>query len=370
MTDVLFIIYDLERGGPEMRLLNLARNLPADLRMHLCVTSTHLAMQDDFRDCGVPITVVPIKKPWREISKLAAIAHYCRAERIKVINVFDIKGLMVAAYLKATGSAIPVVFHHVASLTELTLRRRFLLRLMLGRAEHCICNSLFSREELRSFLPEKRISVIYNGIATDRFAHDNGVRHNVRSELQVSDSCTLFGIVANLRPEKNPRLLVDGFARLARCTGSVKLLIVGGGSLLESTRQWVAEAGLSERVMFAGYTQDVSRFMQAMDIVVLTSRSEGLPTVLLEAFAMGKPVITAAVGGCCEVVSHDVTGLTFPNGDCDTFFAAMEKLVSDADLRTRLAAAASADIHTRFTLDLMVQRYAGLFRDLAGGTAQ
>jgi glycosyltransferase involved in cell wall biosynthesis len=104
-----------------------------------------------------------------------------------------------------------------------------------------------------------------------------------------------------------------------------------------------------------------------MDIMVLTSISEGLPTVLLEAMAMGKPVITSDAGGSPEIVTHGVTGFIFRSTDLDGFVAAMDSLVSDSALTGQMAAAAHDDIHRHYTLERMVSRYAELFRDIAMG---
>jgi len=365
--NVLFIIYDLERGGPEMRLLNLARHLPSDIRMHLCVTSNNLAMLDDFTACGVPVTVIPISKPWFEPGKIRTIARYCFEHSIDIVNVFDIKGLIVAGFLKISGSGIPVLFHHVGSFEALSRRRYLFLRFMLGRADYFVCNNEFSRGELHSLVTTERIFVVHNGIDTDRFALDREIRIQTRSYLKVDDNCILLGIVANLRPEKNPQLLVDGFSQLAGRHANVKLLIVGGGSLLEWTKGRVAESGLSGRVIFTGYTSEVTTFMQAMDIMVLTSISEGFPTVLIEGMAMGMPVVTSDAGGCSEIVNHGVTGLIFKSGDTGGFVAAAGSLVSDAPLAREIAERGHEQVHSRFTMKRMVERYADHFRKIAGG---
>ena len=91
--NLLFIIYDLERGGPEMRLLDFAKHFPDDLKMHICVTSTNLSLLEKFQEYGIDIKIIPIAKPYFEVNKIFRIYNYIIENRICIINSVDIKAL-------------------------------------------------------------------------------------------------------------------------------------------------------------------------------------------------------------------------------------------------------------------------------------
>jgi glycosyltransferase involved in cell wall biosynthesis len=126
----------------------------------------------------------------------------------------------------------------------------------------------------------------------------------------------------------------------------------------------VRELNLQERVIFAGYQAEPQRFYQALDVFALSSRHEGLPLALLEAWAAGLPVVVPAVGGIAKVVAHEATGLLFPREDEGALAAAMGRVMRDAALAGRLANAGRELVRRDYSLARMADEYERHYREL------
>ena len=130
-------------------------------------------------------------------------------------------------------------------------------------------------------------------------------------------------------------------------------------SRLERTAQ---ELGVSDRVFFAGWQTDLSTWLSALDVFVLTSNSEGLPLGALEAMAAGLPVVTTPVGDLPEVVAEGRSGFLVPVGNVEAMARAITRLVDDDSLRCRMGAQAREDVCKRYNQRSMVENYMELYR--------
>jgi glycosyltransferase involved in cell wall biosynthesis len=160
------------------------------------------------------------------------------------------------------------------------------------------------------------------------------------SELRV-------GMIGRLAPWKGQHIFLDAFARAlpqpGACAVVVGAALFGEERYADELRSQVSALGLDGRVDFRGFRDDIGAELAALDIVVHASVSaEPFGQVVVEAMAMGLPVIAAAAGGPAEIVDHEVTGLLFPPGDIDALARALARLASDAGLRASLGAAGLA----------------------------
>jgi glycosyltransferase involved in cell wall biosynthesis len=127
-------------------------------------------------------------------------------------------------------------------------------------------------------------------VELERFAFDPSVRARVRGDLKLEDACVV-GHVGRFAYQKNHEYLLDAFAAMRRRVENARLLLVGEGVLFDEIRAKAARLGLEKDVIFYGASNDVGKLMQAMDLLVLPSRFEGLPVVGVEAQAAGLPVL-------------------------------------------------------------------------------
>jgi glycosyltransferase involved in cell wall biosynthesis len=361
--NLLFIIYDLERGGPEMRLLDFAKHFPDDLKMHICVTSNNLALLKRFQNCNVRITVLPISKPYLEFGKILSIYKYVKDNRISIINSFDLKSLLISVFIKIIGrGSIKTVFHVVNSLNNFTRRQTILFRSCVKLIDTFVCNSLFSKHLIESkYLSKGNTEVIYNGVDTSYFRQNRDLKIRFREELNIAENEIVMGTIANFRKEKNYPFLIDAFRTLLNKYQQVRLLCVGGGKDLEKTKRVVNAYGLGKKVIFTGYTEDVFRYLNVLDIFVLCSSCEGSPNVLLQAMSMGVPVVCSSVGGCPEIIEHLESGILFAPNNKDEFLNGVVRLIEDHKLSAKLAHKAHIMVNEKFALSSMIENYSKLY---------
>lgn len=191
---------------------------------------------------------------------------------------------------------------------------------------------------LLRFLPMPPVEVLIHGI------HLASVRHferpqEVRSELGISESDFVIGTIANMKPQKGLEYLIKSVA-LLHPSLNVRLVIVGDGQLNESLKSLSSSLELGNRVTFAGYRPDAVRIATAFDVFVLSSTIEGLPIALIEALALGKPVIVTNVGGMPEVIQNRVEGFVVPSRNPAALCNAIVELMRNPALRLRMGEAA------------------------------
>lgn len=178
--------------------------------------------------------------------------------------------------------------------------------------------------------PAERISVIYNGVDTERFRPASRP-HN--SDLSVA-------MIGRLVPQKNPSLFVTAAAALRRQISNVRFILIGDGPMRPALVAEIAAAGMSDHCVVTGGRGDVPELLRAADLFWLTSDWEGLPNVVLEAMASGVPVVATDVGGTRELVQDGETGFLVPAGAQDLLVQRSLELLRDTERRQRMAAAA------------------------------
>jgi glycosyltransferase involved in cell wall biosynthesis len=171
-----------------------------------------------------------------------------------------------------------------------------------------------------------------------------------------------LGFVSNIDRRKGVAELAQAWRSAAERIPDAHLLIAGKG--LEEARFREMLAG-APRVHWLGYRSDVPRVLKALDVLVLPSRVEGAPNVVLEAMAAGTAVLATAVSGTPELVRNGLEARLVPPRDPDALAAAMVEMATDAALRARLAAAARERVLREFTIDGMLDRYEALFARVA-----
>jgi L-malate glycosyltransferase len=169
--------------------------------------------------------------------------------------------------------------------------------------------------------------------------------------------------VARLAPIKNHAYLLRAIAALSGLAENVRLLIVGDGGERKKLEEMAIELGINTRTLFVGERRDTEELLNAMDIYALSSTSEGMNLTLLEAMSSALPVVATAVGGNTEIVLHDKTGYLVPPDDIAKFSNAIERFISDEQLRIAFGDAGRASVDKRFNEHAMIQQYCALYRN-------
>ncbi|WP_454745447.1 glycosyltransferase family 4 protein [Ciceribacter selenitireducens] len=239
---------------------------------------------------------------------------------------------------------------------------------LLGRflTDRLICVSQNEYDHaLKLGIPAGKLAVVVNGVG----AMPNGRRAEIRSRFEITQNAMVFGFIGRLSAQKAPERLIAAFAAIAGAVPQARLLIIGSGELEAEVRRQITTTGISDRVVIDADLPG-SEALQAIDVLVMTSRYEAMSYVMLEGAAAGLPLILTDVGGTSNVLDHDVNGLVVPNTDDTAPLAAAMARLADPATRTRLAAAASKR-SDRYGVDAMVDQTLGLYRQaLANGRAR
>lgn len=291
-----------------------------------------------------------------------AITEYRRAkvfeariaqERPDVVYVNSVVSL--AAVVAARRAGIPVVWHlrelfadvggemHAPALLK-PLVRRIIARL----PDRLVAPSRAIAENLLGAAAD-RVTIVPNA-AGRRFFEEERTRDEARRNLQLPADGPILGIPGTLRPVKGHMFFFDAVAPLADRYPALTLAITGHGAAAyeQALLARVQELGLAGRTRFLGSIADMPAFYRACDVVCVPSRSESFGRTVIEAMAVGTPVVATAVGGIREIVRHEETGLLVPYSDHAALASALDRLLGNADLRTRLVEAARRDAHERF----------------------
>jgi glycosyltransferase involved in cell wall biosynthesis len=190
----------------------------------------------------------------------------------------------------------------------------------------------------------KNVSIIRSGVNVDRMRNiDHEAAARLRAELAPNGE-TVFILVGRLSPPKTPQIFVEAAALLVARHPKTRFVIVGDGVLREPVEQLITQLGLAAHVVLLGLRTDAAEIVAASDIVVHSSTHEGLPKTVLEGMTARKPVVGTDVDGVSAVIQDNVNGLLVPKNDPAALAAAMERLLTDAALRTRLVENADAHV--------------------------
>lgn len=365
--NILFLIYDLERGGPELRLLDFARHFPSDIKMHICVTSKNVSLLPEFLKLNANVKVVPVFKGYLELNKAWKIYKYVKTNRISIINSFGLKELFLSFAIKAfSGWKIKTVYHSVELLHHYGSSQKNLLRFLLKTTKAILCNSEQSMKFIKGFsVPEDKIAVIKNGIDTNCFRRSLHNSQDLKTKYGLRKNEFVLGTIANFRDEKNYPFLIKAFRNLLQRHANLRLICVGGGYLLDEIKEVSRSYGLENNLIFTGYSKDVAEYLSLMNIFVLCSTRESFPNVLLQAMGMEIPIIASNVGGCAEIVDHLKNGILYPSNHLGRFIEAVEILIEDRSFASKLAANARRTVVKKFSLNRMIEEYKAFFRALS-----
>jgi glycosyltransferase involved in cell wall biosynthesis len=215
-------------------------------------------------------------------------------------------------------------------------------------------------------VPKNKIRVIHNGRDLDRFAPtDLDRRRATRAALGLGDRPTILTL-ARLDEQKGHRHLLAALAMLASRRRNLVALLAGEGPLEPDLRAQCATLGLTDRVRFLGHRRDVPELFEASDIVVLPSLYEGLPLVAIEALGANRPLVATDVDGTPEVVINEKTGLLVPPANPVALAAAIERLLDDPELASRLALDGRKFVHENFAVRRQIEQTVALYCELTG----
>jgi len=327
---------------------------------------------DRMRSRYVPLPIVgSMFAPVRDVRTLAGVVALMRSERFDVVHVHGLKPALLGRAV-AIARGVPVVytpncFVYRSRLERPSLTARFRSRMilalerLLGRRTAALV--AVSEEEREAavkdgVVPGVRARLVNNGVAPDLEAAPDPTLAEFRG------AGPLLGLVAGLRDQKGLPTLLDALESLARDGGAPLFAIVGNGLLAGEVRRRVESGPLAATTIVVPFEGRPEPYLAALDVFVLPSYWEGLPIGVLEAMAMGLPVVATAVGGTPEAVENGRTGWVVPPRDPGALAARLREISEDSARAERMGAAGRVTAKERFGVDTMVDRLLAIYREV------
>ena len=350
---IVHLVIGGEIAGGQLVALELARGARDRGDVVSFVSPTDGAFTEVAREDGFAVDLVDVSRTYR-LDGMARLVRLLRRERADVLHTHTLAAGNALARGAGRLARVPVVSHlHIANHFR-PATRALLAGLDNVTARLASALVAVSKDTRRAYEEQgypHRIRVVYNGVAAAS-ADANGLRE----ELSIPREAPLVAEVGRLCDVKGQRELIDAIARLP----DARAVLVGadleqGGAYERALRRRAEELGVSDRVVFAGYRDDAARVVAAADVFALPSWTEGLPLVVLEAMALGRPVVATTVGGTPELVADGETGLLVPPRDVEALTSALKQVLEDEGLRRRLGEAGRRRVAERFSSDAMTR---------------
>jgi sugar transferase (PEP-CTERM/EpsH1 system associated) len=369
------VVDSLRVGGLENGVVNLINSLDGEIfRNSICCLRTSGGLQRRLRD---PETKVFELNQKLKDNLFVRMRNILADEKVDIVHsngygtYFD---SIVGAQLAGT----PLTIHCIhgiywRDMAGMKLRRRLLQRLLSLKTNRLYAVADYLREYYIDIVgvSPRRISTIYNGVDTERYRpRDERTAGEQKRRLGFSEDEVLIGTVGTLYWVKDPEALLKAAAIVLGQRDDVRFIWAGGGPLKERLETRAGELGIDGRVHYLGSRDDIPDILSALDIFVLPSLIEGLSYSILEAMAIGLPVVATDVGGNSELVCDGATGFLVPKGDPEALAGSLLRLIPGAPLRARLGREARRRVEEKFSLKNMVQKYQQMYLNgLEGASA-
>lgn len=361
MNNVVQIVEDLKLGGLERVIENIAMHSDSEkFRMSVLCLSRGGEIAEELIAAGMDVEVLGITGYHNPLS-VVRVVKWLRKKKINIVHTHGYPA-GVLGRVAAIIAGVPCIVHHVHSTyTDLSRRHHFTEKILSWFTRRIICCS----EAVRRFVLEKehiakhKLTVIYNGVPeADQKDIENTAE--LKNTLGFPEDNIIVGCIASLTQHKGHRYLLEAFREIENAS----LLIVGDGPMGEELRKLSRELGISDRTVFTGHKMDVSPYVRLMDIAVLpSSEREGLGISVIEAMALSKPVIAAAVGGLPEVVEDGETGIIVEAKNSRALTSALDKLSAEPHLRETMGARGKERYEKMFSLNDMINKMEDLYEN-------
>lgn len=224
------------------------------------------------------------------------------------------------------------------------------------------------REMVAGGVPAEKIAIIHNAIDTVAWSPAR-VDGSCRKAQALEAAFPIIGYVGRINEEKDLETWIRAAAVVGAKYPKARFVLVGDGKGDDTQariEQLAATLNIRQQIVFTGFRSDLQELYGSFDIFMLTSRREGLPNCILEAMAMGVPVVTTDVAGAKELVADQMTGFVLPQGDVEGLGGALMKLASDRELCRRFGAASRMRIEEKFSFSQRLRRIEDLYESIVG----
>jgi glycosyltransferase involved in cell wall biosynthesis len=335
------------RGG-EQQVLYLTQRLHAGGHRSVVICPPHSALYQRAQEAGLPTEALRMR---HELDLMAAwhLGRYLRRQRVELLHMHTPHAHTIGLL---AGKLAPHVRLVVSRRSDFAPARNWLSRCKYAHpgVQYVAVSDAVRHVLITSGVPAQRVQTIYSGIDLHRFA-----------EIQAAPALfpagtRIIGTVGHLAGQKGHRYLLEAIALLIRDEPRLGIVIAGDGALRATLEAQAVALGITDHVCFTGFRHDILALMQSFEIFVFSSYFEGLGTAILDAMALGKPVVATRAGGIPEAVQDGITGLLVPPRDPQALADAVRYLLCHPEHVQAFGRAGRQRVQHAFTVEQMVCR--------------
>lgn len=367
--NILYIIdYLHEKGGTERHLTYLLKML--DKKVFCChvlaFDTGKTELTDEIKKMGVKLIYLPVKKYYTFNALLKAVELYkiIKKEKIDIVQTFHFKSDFYGTII----AKIAGVKHIISSKRDtgdLIRKHHFLLKRLVNgipRNYIVVSDAVGRIIQKKEKIKNDKIITIYNGVDYNKYIPKNSFEKTIAKEkIGFTDETFVIGTIAWFRPEKNHYAIIKAFKSINN--GKMKLILVGGGPLLNYYKKMVKELNISEHVLFTGPIVEIKKYLEIFDIGCFTpSKNEGFSNSVIEKMSMGIPLIVSDVGGNSEAVMNGYNGYVIKPNDDDLLANLIIKLYKNKELRNQMGENARKTVVQKFSLEKMIMEHEELYK--------
>lgn len=333
------------RGG-EQQVLYLTQGLQARGHHSVVVCPPHSALYQRLQEVGLPTEALRMR---HELDLVAAwqLGRYLRRQQVEILHMHTPHAHTIGLLACQLAPQVRLV---VSRRSDFAPARNWLSRYKYAHAgvQYVAVSDAVRRVLITSGVPARRVQTVHSGIDLQRFVAIQA------APLLFPTGRRIIGTVGHLAGQKGHRYLLEAMALLTREEPQLGVVIAGDGALRADLEAQAAALGITAHVCFTGFRRDILALMQSFEIFVFSSYLEGLGTAVLDAMALGKPVVATRVGGIPEAVQDGITGLLVPPRDPQALADAVRYLLCHPAHAKAFGGAGRKRVEHYFTVERMV----------------
>ena len=364
---ILHLTYDMRIGGTEQVIKNLIQGSDKTLfdMSIFCIEEPIGPFGQMLIEDGIQITAHQ-RTDGFDLKLISAIRKHIKEYNIDILHCHQYTPWVYGA-LAAFGLKTKVIFtEHGRFYPDSSSWKRKLVNPLLAKiTNHITTIAEATKQALVTyeFIPKNRIQVIYNGIHPA--VNDPEATQQIKDKIGIAPSTIVLGTIARFDPIKNHPMMINAFKLVLEQFPDCRLLLIGDGDERENLERLVKDLNLTDKVIFTGYISEPQHYLNAMDIFLLSSLSEGASMTLLEAMSLSKPCVVTDAGGNAEIIKHQVNGLVSMNNNINQFAHSIITLLDNPKMLSLMSNMATQMFQERFDVDIITLKYSKLFESEA-----
>lgn len=313
------------------------------------------------------IPIIPIRTLHQfDLTSIFKTIKIIKDHDIHILHSHEYKSDIIAFFVSKI-YRIPIVTTTHGWITH-SLKRRIYIgfgKKALPHFDKVIAVSPKIKSELIDIgVSEDNIALIYNAIVSDNYRAGAFQENVLRKRFKLSEKAILIGKIGRLSPEKGQKEFLLAARDICQERKNVYFFLIGDGPDRKRLEKMAIELSIGDRVFFTGHVQDVRPIFQDLDIIALTSYTEGFPNVILEALCMGKPVVASNVGGVPDIIQDDETGCLVPPKDAKAVSRSFRFILENPKTAEQFVKNGQKLVLEKFEFKTRVERIQNLYAEI------